>query len=240
MYERVFSQNIRRLPYLHIVLYQISAFSEILLWTIINCKVRKSIRNGHKSGLSSDSQTVLAPHRGSNRWIIINRTACVCNLDPWNKLIDTLMTAFTWHSCHHPGHIHLAAVGDSVVLSLSCKFHAQIHRLCTVWTSQTWRGRSSLHQVTVSFARVRRVCTVFLWSYFVLGMCYSFLQTAEVGHNDESSAASDWLISLRQAPKAICDWLGVVLASFLVLAAPQASLTEWLYTEGAMLMSGFL
>lgn len=37
-------------------------------------------------------------------------------------------------------------------------------------------------------------------------------------HNDESSEASDWLKSLRQAQKAFCDWLDVVLPSFLVLA----------------------
>lgn len=79
--------------------------------------------------------------------------------------------------------------------------------------------------------------------YFVLRVYHSFLQNAEVGHDDEGSEASDWLTPLRYAQKTASDWLGVVLASFLGLAlAPllASTLTEGLYTEGAMLMSGFL
>lgn len=71
-------------------------------------------------------------------------------------------------------------------------------------------------------------------------MCYSFLQTTAAGHNDESSGASDWLIPLRQAKKAACDWLDVALAAFPGLVAPQASLAERLDPEGAMLMFAFL
>ncbi len=66
--------------------------------------------------------------------------------------------------------------------------------------------------------------------------------TTSVGHNDGSSKASDWLIPLRWAQKAGSDWLTAVLASFLRLAvaALQASQTDRLYAEGAMLMPGFV
>lgn len=66
--------------------------------------------------------------------------------------------------------------------------------------------------------------------------------TATVGHNDGSSEVSDWLIPLRWAQEAASDWLTAVLASFLRLAvvAPQASQTDSLYAEGAMLMPGFV
>lgn len=66
--------------------------------------------------------------------------------------------------------------------------------------------------------------------------------TTTVGHNDGSSKASDWLIPLRWAQKAGSYWLKAVVASFLRLAvaALQASQTDRLYAEGAMLMPGFI
>lgn len=72
-----------------------------------------------------------------------------------------------------------------------------------------------------------------------LWMCYT---TVTVGHNDGSSEASDWLTALRWAQEAACDWLTAALASFLGLAvaALQASQTDSLYAEGAMLMPGFV
>lgn len=62
-----------------------------------------------------------------------------------------------------------------------------------------------------------------------------------VGHNDGSSEASDWLISLRWAQKTASYWLNAGVASLprLAVAASQASQTDSLYVEGAMLMPGF-
>lgn len=68
---------------------------------------------------------------------------------------------------------------------------------------------------------------VFFPSVVILFCTYiSFLQKTEVGHDDESSEASDWLTPLRHAEKRASDWLERPSWGGLALAAPLALRTD--------------
>lgn len=148
------------------------------------------------------------------------------------------------HPNDRPAHIYIyyinsAAVGDGVVLAvLPCKLNSRQHRVCAGRISQT----PEPHPFTACTASPVRVCRACTASLSVASVCCSFLRTASVGRDDETPEASDWPRPLREAQEARCDWPSRRPGSLPGAGggSPQASLTDRVYTEGAMLMSGFL